>query len=80
MMQPSLRANLGVSHVEPGIDVTAASSPIGYWSSGVIGALTCIVLCAMGRARPGPWRITAARLIGLVLAGAIPLMDGPPDP
>jgi len=48
--------------------VTAAISPIGYWSSVAIGALTCIVMCAMGRARPGPWRTTAARVIGLVLA------------
>jgi len=60
--------------------VTAAISPLGYWSSVAIGALICIVLCAMGRAHPGPWRIAAARLIGLALAAAIPSTDARPDP
>jgi hypothetical protein len=62
------------------VDVTAAISPIGSWSSVPIGALSCIVLCAMGQARPGPWRNTVSRLIGLVLAGAISSTDGLPDP
>ncbi|HUY63793.1 MAG TPA: TIGR02206 family membrane protein [Acidimicrobiales bacterium] len=46
----------------------AVISPVSYWTSVAIGAITCVVLCGLGRARPGPWRVTAARLIGLALA------------
>jgi len=66
-VRPVYRAELsgaGIGH----LGMNAAISPIDYWSSVAIGATTCIVLCAMGRAHPGPWRVTVARLIGLVLA------------
>ncbi len=45
----------------------ATVSPLPYWSSVVLAAVGCAVLCVAARRRPGPWRVTAARVIGLVL-------------
>jgi hypothetical integral membrane protein (TIGR02206 family) len=38
-----------------------------YWSSVVLAAAGCSLLCAAARQRPGRWRVVAARLIGLAL-------------
>jgi hypothetical integral membrane protein (TIGR02206 family) len=45
----------------------AMFSPVPYWTCVVLGAAACAVLCRAARRRPGPWRIVAARVIGLVL-------------
>ena len=45
----------------------ATVSPLAYWSTVVLAAVACAVLCTLARRRPGPWRIVTARVIGLVL-------------
>lgn len=47
--------------------VTAAVQPLAYGVSIAVGALVCVVLCVAARRHPGPWAITAARAVGLVL-------------
>jgi uncharacterized membrane protein YwaF len=44
-------------------------SAVAYWSSVGVAAAICVLLCVAARRRPGPWRVGAARVIGLVLAG-----------
>ncbi len=46
----------------------ATVSPLAYWSTVAVGAVGCVVLCSMGRRRPGPWRTTTARILALLLA------------
>ncbi len=48
-------------------DVIATVSPLAYWSTVAIAAVTCTVMCVAGRRRPGPWRIVAARVVALLL-------------
>jgi len=45
----------------------ATVSPVAYWSFVAAGGAACAWLCVAGRRHPGPWRIVAARVIGLVL-------------
>ncbi|HEX6395043.1 MAG TPA: TIGR02206 family membrane protein [Acidimicrobiales bacterium] len=43
-----------------------------YWSSVVLVAAGCVLLCRGAKRRPGPWRVVAARIIGsLLLADAV---------
>ena len=52
--------------------LTATVSPAAYWGFVAAGAVLCAGLCLGARARPGPWRPVAARVIGvLLLADAI---------
>jgi len=48
--------------------MVATVSPAPYWASVVLAVATCAALCIAARRRPGPWTVTAARLIGVVLA------------
>jgi len=43
-------------------------SPLAYWSTVALAAGGCIVLCVAARRRPGPWRISTARVLALLLA------------
>lgn len=45
-----------------------AVSPAAYWSAAAVAAAGCAALCVAARRRPGPWRLVAARGIGLLLA------------
>ncbi len=45
----------------------ATVSPLAYWSTVAVAGGGCAVLCAVGRRRPGPWRIVTARVISLLL-------------
>jgi hypothetical integral membrane protein (TIGR02206 family) len=45
-----------------------AISPVAYWSATALAATGCAALCLAARRRPGPWRLVAARGIGLLLA------------
>jgi hypothetical integral membrane protein (TIGR02206 family) len=47
--------------------VTAVVSPVAYWLCTAAGLSGCIAVCATARRRPGPWTVTVARLLGLVL-------------
>ena len=47
--------------------MTAVVSPVPYWSSVVLSAVGCAVLCAAARRHAGPWRLVVARLVGLTL-------------
>jgi len=47
--------------------LVATVSPVAYWSFVAAGAVACAALCIAGRRHPGPWRVAAARVIGLVL-------------
>jgi hypothetical integral membrane protein (TIGR02206 family) len=49
--------------------VTAAISPVAYWSSVVLAAVGITVLCVAARRRPGRWTVAVAEAIGLALAG-----------
>jgi hypothetical integral membrane protein (TIGR02206 family) len=51
--------------------VSAVVSPGAYWTAVVLAALGCVALCLMARRRPGRWRLTASRVIGLVLLADI---------
>ena len=42
-------------------------SPPAYWSTVALGAVACVVLCTMARRWPGPWRVTTARVLALLL-------------
>jgi hypothetical integral membrane protein (TIGR02206 family) len=50
------------------VTTTAAVRPVAYWSFVAAAAVACAAGCLAARARPGPWRSTAARVIGAVLA------------
>ena len=50
------------------IGVTAAVSPVSYWSSVALGGIVCVALCTVASRHPGPWVLMTARLIGLALA------------
>ena len=45
----------------------ATVSPLAYWSSVIIALAACLAACLSARRWPGPWRITAARVIGRAL-------------
>jgi len=47
--------------------VLGVATPGAYVAWVVLGALACAVLVVEARRRPGPWRETAAKVIGLVL-------------
>ena len=48
--------------------MNATISPADYWSSVVVAAIGCIVLCTAARRHPGRWTVLVARVIGLLLA------------
>jgi hypothetical integral membrane protein (TIGR02206 family) len=48
--------------------VTAAISPVSYWSSALLAAAACAALCVAARRHPGGWTVVAARILGVVLA------------
>lgn len=48
--------------------MTAAVRPAAYWAFVSLAAVGCAFGCAYGRAHPGPWRVTVARVVGAVLA------------
>jgi hypothetical integral membrane protein (TIGR02206 family) len=48
--------------------MTAVISPVAYWSSVAVAAVTCGAGCTLARTRPGPWRPVVARVLALVLA------------
>jgi hypothetical integral membrane protein (TIGR02206 family) len=41
---------------------------MAYWSAVILAAGACVVVCLAARKWPGPWRVTAARIIGGALA------------
>lgn len=45
----------------------AVATPGAYVVSVLLGSLACAALVVEGRRRPGPWRNTAAKVVGLVL-------------
>jgi uncharacterized membrane protein YwaF len=50
----------------------------GYWLAVAGAAGLCGCLCAAARRRPGPWAVSAARLISVVLiADAVTFMSEP---
>lgn len=52
--------------------MTAVVSAGPYWSSVVLVAAGCVLLCTGAKRRPGPWRVVAARTVGaLLLADAV---------
>jgi hypothetical integral membrane protein (TIGR02206 family) len=46
-------------------------SPLAYWSIVVVAGAGCIALCATARRRPGPWRVTTARVLGVLLGADV---------
>ncbi len=48
--------------------MTAVVSPTAYWLCAAVGLGGCIATCAAARKQPGPWTLTVARAVGLVLA------------
>ncbi len=42
-------------------------SPLAYWSAVALAAAGCAALCVVARRHPGPWRISTARVLALVL-------------
>jgi hypothetical integral membrane protein (TIGR02206 family) len=48
--------------------MTATVTPVGYWSSVLLAAGACAVICVAARRHPGRWTVDAARIIGVVLA------------
>ena len=42
-------------------------SPLAYWSTVALAAGGCAALCGAARRRPGPWRISTARVLAMVL-------------
>ena len=42
-------------------------SPLAYWSTVALACGVCFILCLTARRRPGPWRVTTARVLALVL-------------
>jgi len=48
--------------------VTAIVSPTAYGVTVAVAVLGGVVLCRAARQRPGPWRVVAARILGLALA------------
>jgi hypothetical integral membrane protein (TIGR02206 family) len=51
--------------------VTAVITPTAYWSAVAVAAALCVSLCVVARHRPGPWTVTVARVIGLLLAADV---------
>jgi hypothetical integral membrane protein (TIGR02206 family) len=51
--------------------VLAVVSPPAYWSAVGVSLLACVAVSLVARRRPGPWRITAARVIGSALAADV---------
>jgi hypothetical integral membrane protein (TIGR02206 family) len=51
--------------------VLAVVSPPAYWSAVGLSLLACVSVSLVARRRPGPWRITAARVIGSALAADV---------
>lgn len=51
--------------------MAAVVSPAAYWLGVALAGVVCGVLVWAARARPGPWRDTAARVIGAVLAADV---------
>ena len=49
------------------VGVIATVQPLAYGLAVALGVATCAVLCVEARRHPGPWAVTAARAIGLVL-------------
>ncbi len=47
--------------------MSAVVSPLAYGFSVVVAAAACVVACAAARRRPGPWTLTVARIVGVVL-------------
>lgn len=48
--------------------MSAAITPLSYWSAVLLAAGSCATLCTVARRRPGRWTAVVARLIGTVLA------------
>ena len=48
--------------------MSAAVTPLSYWSAVLLAGAFCVALCVAGRRHPGRWRTEVARIIGLVLA------------
>jgi hypothetical integral membrane protein (TIGR02206 family) len=42
-------------------------SPLAYWSTVVIAAAGCVIVCSAAWRRPGPWRVVTARVLALLL-------------
>jgi hypothetical integral membrane protein (TIGR02206 family) len=47
--------------------VVAVVSPFIYWASVLLAAALCAAVCIAARRRRGPWTITVARLVALIL-------------
>jgi hypothetical integral membrane protein (TIGR02206 family) len=51
--------------------VTATVSPPAYWSAVIVALTGCVAVSLAARRHPGPWRITAARVLGLALGADV---------
>ncbi|HEY1830146.1 MAG TPA: TIGR02206 family membrane protein [Acidimicrobiales bacterium] len=49
----------------------AVVSPPAYWSAVGVSLLACLGVSLVARRRPGPWRVTAARVIGSALVADV---------
>jgi hypothetical integral membrane protein (TIGR02206 family) len=49
--------------------MTVGVSPVAYGLATLIGALVAVGLCIGARRRPGPWTVTAARALAVILIG-----------
>ncbi len=47
--------------------VVAVVSPSIYWASVLLVAAICAAVCTAARRRPGPWTVTVARVLALIL-------------
>jgi hypothetical integral membrane protein (TIGR02206 family) len=51
--------------------VTATVSPPAYWSAVIVALIGCVAVSVLALRRPGAWRITVARVLGLALGADV---------